>query len=223
MKRGELNLVDHLIDKLPANDRVPETLSLNELTKILQSASGNGRLVAAELLPLVYDELRTLARQRLSREAPGQTLQATALVHEAWLKLSGEEERSWSDRAHFFRAAAQAMRHILVDRARSKASLKRGKNAELLDIHDFDVADTSIDERVLLVDEMMSRLEQEDPDSVRVISLKFFGGLTNKEIATVDGVTERTVERHWAYAKAKLFQMIREEAGEESGNNDPVN
>ena len=223
MKRGELNLVDHLIDKLPANDRVPETLSLNELTKILQSASGNGRLVAAELLPLVYDELRTLARQRLSREAPGQTLQATALVHEAWLKLSGEEERSWGDRAHFFRAAAQAMRHILVDRARSKASLKRGKNAELLDIHDFDVADTSIDERVLLVDEMMSRLEQEDPDSVRVISLKFFGGLTNKEIATVDGVTERTVERHWAYAKAKLFQMIREEAGEESGNNDPVN
>lgn len=223
MKRGELNLVDHLIDKLPANDRVPETLSLNELTKILQSASGNGLLVAAELLPLVYDELRTLARQRLSREAPGQTLQATALVHEAWLKLSGEEERSWSDRAHFFRAAAQAMRHILVDRARSKASLKRGKNAELLDIHDFDVADTSIDERVLLVDEMMSRLEQEDPDSVRVISLKFFGGLTNKEIATVDGVTERTVERHWAYAKAKLFQMIREEAGEESGNNDPVN
>ena len=223
MKRGELNLVDHLIDKLPANDRVPETLSLNELTKILQSASGNGRLVAAELLPLVYDELRTLARQRLSREAPGQTLQATALVHEAWLKLSGEEERSWSDRAHFFRAAAQAMRHILVDRARSKASLKRGKNAELLEIHDFDVGDTSIDERVLLVDEMMSRLEQEDPDSVRVISLKFFGGLTNKEIATVDGVTERTVERHWAYAKAKLFQMIREEAGEESGNNDPVN
>ena len=223
MKRGELNLVDHLIDKLPANDRVPESLSLNELTKLLQSASGNGRLVAAELLPLVYDELRTLARQRLSREAPGQTLQATALVHEAWLKLSGEEERSWSDRAHFFRAAAQAMRHILVDRARSKASLKRGKNAELLDIHDFDVADTSIDERVLLVDEMMSRLEQEDPDSVRVISLKFFGGLTNKEIATVDGVTERTVERHWAYAKAKLFQMIREEAGEESGNNDPVN
>ncbi|GAA5125042.1 ECF-type sigma factor [Luteolibacter yonseiensis] len=186
----------------------------------MQSASGNGGLVSSELLPLVYDELRSLARMRMSKAAPGQTLQATALVHEAWLKISGDEERSWSDRAHFFRAAAQAMRHILVDRARAKASVKRGENAELLDIHvhGLEVEDTTMDERVLLVDEMMNRLETEDPESVRVISLKFFGGLTNKEIAAMDGVAERTVERHWAYAKARLYQLIREETGNDAGD-----
>lgn len=186
---------------------------MEKLTRILRSASGGGDLISAELLPLVYDELRSLARKRMSGAAAGETLQATALVHEAWLKISGDESRAWSDRSHFFRAAAQAMRHILVDRARAKASLKRGENAEMLDIevHGLEVADTTMEERVLLVDEMMSRLEKDDPDSVRVISLKFFGGLTNKEIATMDGIAERTVERHWAYAKTRLYQMIRAE------------
>ena len=193
---------------------------MKELTRILQTASGSGTLVSAELLPLVYDELRNLAKKRMSQAEPGQTLQATALVHEAWIKLSGDEERSWSDRSHFFRAAAQAMRHILVDRARAKASRKRGENPEMVDIqvHGLDVADTTLDERVLLVDEMLKRMEQEDPDSVRVISLKFFGGLTNKEIAAMDGVTERTVERHWAYAKTRLYQMIRRETGDDGGH-----
>jgi RNA polymerase sigma factor (TIGR02999 family) len=195
-------------------------LQLKELTRILQTATGSGNLVSAELLPLVYDELRNLARKRMSKAGPGQTLQATALVHEAWIKLSGDEERSWSDRSHFFRAAAQAMRHILVDRARAKSSLKRGGRLDLLEIsvHGLDVADTTLDERVLLVDEMLNRLEQEDPESVRVISLKFFGGLTNKEIATMDGVAERTVERHWAYAKTRLYQMIQRELEDDSGN-----
>lgn len=197
-------------------------MELNGLTRILQAAGGRANLVSAELLPLVYDELRNLARARMSRMAPGQTLQATALVHEAWIKISGDEERSWSDRAHFFRAAAQAMRHILVDRARAKASVKRGENVEMLDIqvHGLEVEETTLDERVLLVDEMMGRLEQEDPESVRVISLKFFGGLTNKEIAAMDGVAERTVERHWAYAKARLYQMIRAETG--TGSSDAL-
>ena len=191
---------------------------MSELTRILQSASGGGCPVSAELLPLVYDELRNLAQKRLAREAPGQTLQATALVHEAWISLAGNEERSWIDRGHFFRAAAQAMRHILVDRARAKASLKRGANPEIIDIEGLDIADTTIDERVLLVDEMMTRLEQVDPESVRVITLKFFGGLTNKEIAAMDGVAERTVERYWAFARAKLLRMIREEAREGSSD-----
>ncbi len=197
-------------------------MELNGLTRILQAAGGRANLVSAELLPLVYDELRNLAKARMSRMAPGQTLQATALVHEAWIKISGDEERSWSDRAHFFRAAAQAMRHILVDRARAKASVKRGENVEMLDIqvHGLEVEETTLDERVLLVDEMMGRLEQEDPESVRVISLKFFGGLTNKEIAAMDGVAERTVERHWAYAKARLYQMIRAETG--TGSSDAL-
>jgi RNA polymerase sigma factor (TIGR02999 family) len=193
---------------------------MGELSEILKSASGRGQLASAELLPLVYDELRNLAKKRMATIGPGQTLQATALVHEAWLKLSGDEARSWSDRAHFFRAAAQAMRHILVDRARAKASLKRGENPEVVDIaiHGLEVEDTTLDERVLLVDEMMERLEQEDPDSVRVISLKFFGGLTNKEIAAMDGVVERTVERRWAYAKARLYQLIRKETEDGAGN-----
>ncbi|MBK1883821.1 sigma-70 family RNA polymerase sigma factor [Luteolibacter pohnpeiensis] len=187
---------------------------MEELTTILKSASGDSGLVSTELLPLVYDELRSLAKKRMSQASPGETLQATALVHEAWLKISGDASRSWSNRAHFFRTAAQAMRHILVDRARAKASAKRGENPKFLDIqvHGLEVADTTLDERVLLVDEMLERLEKEDPESARVIALKFFGGLTNKEIATMDGVVERTVERHWAYAKARLYQMIREES-----------
>jgi RNA polymerase sigma factor (TIGR02999 family) len=191
---------------------------LNELSRILEAASGSGRPASAELLPLVYDELRNLARARLSKEAPGQTLQATALVHEAWISLAGGEERSWSDRSHFFRAAAQAMRHIMVDRARAKASLRRGALPEIVDIEGLDIADTTLDERVLLVDEMMTRLEQVDPESVRVITLKFFGGLTNKEIAAMDGVAERTVERYWAFARARLLRMIREEAREGSSD-----
>jgi RNA polymerase sigma factor (TIGR02999 family) len=154
----------------------------------------------------------------MSIAEPGQTLQATALVHEAWIKLSSNEERLWSNRSHFFRAAAQAMRQIMVDRARAKARLKRGGNSELLEIdaHGLEVADTPLNERVLFIDEMLNRLEQEDPESARVISLKFFGGLSNTEIATMDGVTERTVERHWAYAKALLYQMIRTETGDDA-------
>lgn len=187
---------------------------MSELTRILESASGSGRPASSELLPLVYDELRNLARKRLSKEAPGQTLQATALVHEAWISLAGSEDRSWSDRGHFFRAAAQAMRHILVDRARAKARVKRGSDPVIVDIDGLDIADTSIDERVLLVDEMMTRLERVDPESVRIVTLKFFGGLSNREIATMDGVGERTVERYWAFARAKLLRMIREETRE---------
>ncbi len=193
---------------------------LSELTRILETAGGSARPLSAELLPLVYDELRNIARERMSNLAPGQTLQPTALVHEAWLKLSSDEARAWNDRTHFFRAAAQAMRQILVDRARAKATHKRVVNPEAFEMQSFDLADATLDERVLLVDEMMARLEQEEPDSVRLITLKFFGGLTNQEIAAMDGVAERTVERHWAYAKALLYQMIREETGDETATVD---
>ena len=184
---------------------------MNDIRRILEAACQHGGQISSELLPLVYDELRALAARGLASERDGQTLQATALVHEAWLRLSGEEEMQWNDRAHFFRAAAQAMRRILVDRARAKSSLKRGEGREVLDIQDLDIEGPSVDERVLLVDEMMDRMEERDPDSARVITLKFFGGLTNKEIAEMDDVTERTIERQWAYARAKLLQMIRDE------------
>ena len=187
--------------------------AVDELTRILQTASGDKGFVSSEMLPLVYDELRSLANKRISKIGSNPTLQATALVHEAWLRISGAEKTSWGDRHHFFRAAARAMRFIMVDRARAKASLKRGGTAEFLEIepHGLEVPDTSLNERVLLVDEMMRRLETEDPVSERVISLKFFGGLSNKEIAAMDGIGERTVDRRWAYAKALLYRMIQAE------------
>ena len=208
------------IDKLHPGFYDVKNPILSELTRILETAGGSALPMSAELLPLVYDELRNVARARMSNLAPGQTLQPTALVHEAWLKLSSEEGRVWNDRAHFFRAAAQAMRQILVDRARAKATSKRAVNPEVFEMQQFDLADATLDERVLLVDEMMKRLEADEPDSVRLITLKFFGGLTNQEIAAMDGVTERTVERHWAYAKALLYQMIREETGDEAASVD---
>jgi RNA polymerase sigma factor (TIGR02999 family) len=185
----------------------------DDFSRVLHELNSGEALRSEELLPLVYDELRQLASNRMAGERPGQTLQPTALVHEAWLKLSGDKERDWSDRAHFFRAAAMAMRRILVDRAREKSAIKRGERGEKVDIADLDLADTSRDDRVLLIDEMLERLEAEDPDGARVVALKFFGGLTETEIADIQGVTERTVRRQWAYAKARLFQMIEEESG----------
>jgi len=183
----------------------------DDFSRILAALDSGDALRSEELLPLVYDELRQLAASRMAGEKPGQTLQPTALVHEAWLRLSGPKERNWNDRVHFFRAAAGAMRRILVDRAREKSALKRGKGAEPIDISDLDLADTSRDDRVLLIDEMLERLEAEDPDGARVVSLKFFGGLTEKEIAEIHGVAERTVRRQWAFARARLFQMIQED------------
>jgi RNA polymerase sigma factor (TIGR02999 family) len=189
---------------------------MDGIRKILEAVGRtDSPAVSADLLPLVYHELRNLASQQMSSQPGGQTLQPTALVHEAWLRLTKENEHLWNDRAHFYRAAAQAMRHILVDRARAKSRMKRG-HAETLDVHELDLAEPTTNERVLLVDEVIERLEKEDPASARVVSLKFFGGLTNKEIAGTEGMGERTVERQWAYARARLFQMIREEtAGKE--------
>jgi RNA polymerase sigma factor (TIGR02999 family) len=184
---------------------------MSEITLMLQAVGRGEKRASEDLLPLVYAELRQLAAMRMAREAAGQTLQPTALVHEAWLRLVTEGDRTWENRAHFFRAAALAMRRILVDRARNKSSLKRGGGRERVNIEDVDLAATPTDDRVLLVDDAVTRLEADDPESAHVVTLKFFGGLTNKEVAESLGVTERTVERQWAYAKACLFQMIREE------------
>lgn len=184
---------------------------MTDIGKILETADRSGHAVSEELLPLVYDELKSLAARRMAGEAPGQTLQATALVHEAWINLTKDRERTWNDRAHFFRAAALAMRRILVVRARAKTRLKRGGDDAPLSLAELEVADETRDDCVLEVDEMLGRLEQEDPDSARVITLKFFGGLTNREIAAMEGVTERTVERKWTYARTRLYQMICEE------------
>ena len=164
-----------------------------------------------ELLPLVYDELRRLAAVRMAREAAGQTLQPTALVHEAWLRLVNNGDRTWQNRGHFFGAASEAMRRILIDNARRKSSIKRGGGQNRLNIEDLELAASTPDDRMLLIDQALQRLEEDDPESARVVVLKFFGGLTNKEVGKTLGVTERTIERQWAYAKASLFQNIRGE------------
>jgi RNA polymerase sigma factor (TIGR02999 family) len=176
----------------------------------MQSTESIEGLSSEQLLPLVYDELRRLAASRMARESAGMTLQPTALVHEAWLRLAGTGARNWTDRVHFFRAAALAMRRILVDRARQKASLKGGGFKADLDPSAFGAAEVTADERLLLIDESLRRLEKEDPESARIVLLKFFAGLTNNEVAQSLGVNVRTVERQWAYAKASLFQMVRE-------------
>ena len=183
---------------------------MSDITLLLDSVRRGDRSASAELLPLVYDELRHLASARMAREAGGHTLQPTALVHEAWLRLARPGDLRWNDRAHFFRAAAQAMRRILVDRARAKSALRHGANCEHLQLDDHQLATTTPDERVLLVDEALDRFEARDPESARIVTLKFFVGFTNREIAELDGVTERTVERQWAYARACLLDLMRE-------------
>jgi RNA polymerase sigma factor (TIGR02999 family) len=184
---------------------------MSEVTVLLEAIGRNEDQASAELLPLVYDELRRLATARMAGESAGQTLQPTALVHEAWLRLVNEGGRRWHNREHFFRAAAQVMRRILVDKARHKSSLKCGGHRERLNIDDLNLAATTLDDRILLVDDAMKRLELEDPESAKIITLKFFAGLTNKEVAATLGVTERTVERQWAYARVCLFQIIQTE------------
>jgi RNA polymerase sigma factor (TIGR02999 family) len=184
---------------------------MSDITLLLEAVGRGEGKASEELLPLVYDELRHLAATRMAQEGPGQTLQPTALVHEAWLRLVSEGDRTWNNRVHFFRAAAQAMRRILVDRARHKSSLKCGGNQKRIIIDDLDLPVVSPDEKILMIDNALERLEEDDEESARVITLKFFGGLTNRQIAGTLGVTERTVERRWAYAKAALFEIIQQE------------
>lgn len=182
---------------------------MSEITTQLNAGDGHAECAPEMLLPLVYDELRYLASQRLRRGAEGVTLQPTALVHEAWLRLMHQRGREWNDRNHFFRAAALAMRHILVDRARQKASLKRGSRPERVELADLQLSAPEQDERVLIVNDALVRLEAEDPESARLVTLKFFGGFTNQETAAVLGVSERTLERQWAYARASLYRLIQ--------------
>ncbi|MBW8781887.1 MAG: sigma-70 family RNA polymerase sigma factor [Verrucomicrobia bacterium] len=188
---------------------------MSEITLLLEAVERGENQAAEELLPLVYDELRHLAAARLGHNSTSQTLQATALVHEAWLRLINQGDRTWNNREHFFRAAAQAMRHILVDLSRQKASLKRGSHPERLNIEEMDLAVAAPDDRILLVNHALARLEEEDPDSAQLVILKFFGGFTNQEVAHMLGLSERTLARQWAYAKGCLYQLIQEES---SGN-----
>jgi RNA polymerase sigma factor (TIGR02999 family) len=182
---------------------------MNDITLMLEAVGRGEKQASEDLLPLVYQELRRLAAARMAQESAGQTLQPTALVHEAWLQLVGAGERSWQNRAHFFGAAADAMRRILIDKARRKARIKHGGDQVRVDIQDLDLAETTPDDNVLLINEALQQLEKDDPEQARVVVLKFFAGLTNHEVAETLGMGERTVERQWACAKARLFRWIR--------------
>ena len=184
---------------------------MNEITLVLESLSKGEGHASEELLPLVYAELRRLAAARMAREAAGHTLQPTALVHEAWLRLIDPSGQTWQNRAHFFGAASEAMRRILIEHARRKSRLKRGSGRLRLDISELELAAALPDDKVLMVDEALERFKTEDPEKARVVVLKFFGGLTDREVAEITGVTERTIRRQWTFAKAWLFQNIMEQ------------
>ena len=182
---------------------------MSDLTLMLAAVSRGERQASADLLPLVYEELRKLAAARLARELAGQTLQPTALVHEAWLRLVGDGERNWENRAHFFGAAAEAMRRILIESARRKSRLKRGGDQVRVELEGLDLAATTPDDNLLLIDDALERLKAEDPETARVVVLKFFGGLTNEEIVQITGTSDRKVRRQWNYAKAWLFKQLQ--------------
>ncbi len=181
---------------------------MNDITLILQAVGRGENQASEELLPLVYGELRRLAAGRMAKESAGHTLQPTALVHEAWIRLVEDGSRTWENRAHFFGAAAEAMRRILIDNARRKARIKHGGGQERINLDDLDLAAALPDEKFLLMDEALERLRAEDPETAQVVILKFFGGLTNEEIVQCLGSSDRTVRRQWNYAKAWLYNCI---------------
>lgn len=183
---------------------------MSDITLVLDAINRGESQASDKLLPLVYDELRNLATARMLQESAGHTLQPTALVHEAWLRLVGDANRDWKSRAYFFSAAAEAMRRILVEHARRKTRLKYGGGQQRLNIEDLDLAEAPPDDKIVLVDEALEHLERSNPERARVVVLKFFGGMTNKEVADTMNISERTIDRHWVCAKAWLFQKLRD-------------
>jgi RNA polymerase sigma factor (TIGR02999 family) len=176
----------------------------------LNAIEGGDTQSADKLLPLVYEELRLLAAQKLSQEKPGQTLQATALVHEAYIRLVEKKDQSWENRGHFFAAAAEAMRRILVDNARRKKRERHGGGLKKLDIAKLDVALSTNDETILLVNEALEKLAQFDEMGAKLIKLRFFAGLPNIQAAKMLAIPERTAKRTWAYARAWLHEEMKQ-------------
>jgi RNA polymerase sigma factor (TIGR02999 family) len=182
---------------------------MSDVTRILNAIEAGDPTAAAELLPLVYDELRKLAAARLAEERPGQTLQATALVHEAYIRLvGGEAPRNWNGRRHFLAAAAEVMRHVLVDQARSKARAKRGGGRPRVELDDAVPAPEAAPEHLLALDEALTRLAAQDPEAAGLVNLRYFGGLSVEEAADVLGISRAGAYRHWAFARAWLLQEL---------------
>jgi RNA polymerase sigma factor (TIGR02999 family) len=182
---------------------------MSDVTRILAQIQSGDPTASSELLPLVYDELRRLAAGRLAQEKPGQTLQATALVHEAYLRLvDGANSQHWDSRGHFFAAAAQAMRRILVDQARSKQSLRRGANAQRVPLTQIEPAADPPNDDLVALDEALLRLEQIDPVKAQLVNLRYFAGLSIPEAASALGVSVTTANRYWSYARAWLHEEL---------------
>jgi RNA polymerase sigma factor (TIGR02999 family) len=186
---------------------------MSEVTRLLCAADQGDPQAASQLLPLVYEELRKLAASKMAQAPPGQTLQPTALVHEAYLRLVGEAEpQQWDSRGHFFAAAAEAMRRILVENARRKGSQKRGGDRGRADFDVGQLATPELREDVLALDEALNGLAAADPEAARLVQLRYFAGLTLAEAAQVLGVSPRTVDRLWAYGRAWLYQNLEGDA-----------
>ena len=181
---------------------------MSDVTRILESIEHGDPKAADELLPLVYGELRKLAASKMANEAPNQTLQPTALVHEAWLRLVGNDNPQFANRAHFFAAAAEAMRRILIDTARRKKAIRHGGDQQRLDIHELEIAAAGKDEEMLAVNEALEKLAAHDPAKADLVKLRYFAGMNNAEVAALMGVSEPNVKRQWTYAKAWLLAAI---------------
>jgi RNA polymerase sigma factor (TIGR02999 family) len=180
---------------------------MNEITQVLNAIDSGDAQAAGQLLPLIYDELRKLAAQKLAQEQPGQTLQATALVHEAYLRLIGkEDENRWDSRGHFFAAAAEAMRRILVDAARRKRTMKRGGDRQMQHLDDIEAP--NISEDLVALDDAMRMLADHDPLKAKLVDLRYFAGLTGDEAAKILGISPTTADRYWTYARAWLHARI---------------
>jgi RNA polymerase sigma factor (TIGR02999 family) len=177
---------------------------MGDVTRILNAIEQGDLHAAQQLLPLVYDELRKLAAQKLAREKPGQTLQATALVHEAYIRLVGTRDQPWNSRGHFFAAAAEAMRRILTENARRKRTEKHGGRYQRVDLADVDAGYLSNDGQVLAIDDALQQLAADDKQAARLVELRYFAGLSVEEAAAIVGIARSTAYEHWAYARASL-------------------
>jgi len=184
---------------------------MSDVTRLLAAIDRGDSHASAELLPLVYNELRQLATARLANEKPGQTLQATALVHEAYIRLvNAEHVERWDSRGHFFAAAAEAMRRILVENARRKGRKKHGGDFQRVELNELDLATTTSDERLLAIDEALERLAREDPQAAKLVKLRFFAGFSIPEAAEIMGVSRTNAYAQWAYARAWLRSAVED-------------
>jgi len=181
---------------------------MNEFTRIINAIEQGDPKAADGLLPLVYEELRVLAAQKMAQEKPGHTLQATALVHEAYIRLAGSEAQNWNSRTHFFGAAAEAMRRILIENARRKKRLRHGGDKQRVEMQDADLTIDAPCDDLIALDEALTKLGEEDPAKADLVKLRYFAGLTLEQAAEMLGISRATADRYWSYARAWLFDQI---------------